>query len=209
MNIQGSSRSLLYHGSCHFTTDSHGDKQKERETTFKRSFAHCVKMSSLRLKIQLGDAQQSLKFVYVLDSPSSRTVAELIRSLEEHIRRQFCRPHLRLVRLTTHDGYLLSSTDRCHSVLKDNDCLLCIDMGKFSREVNPSLDEDNLWLDMKQHDASDDEEKYLQVGLTHTGLLFLRIKGSRAIYAIYLFSIHELLDIAKDKQRGRNQSCID
>lgn len=198
MNLQGSSRSLLYHGSCHFTTHYHGDKQKERETTF-------CQMSSLRLKMQLGEAQQSLKFVYVLDSPSSRSVGELIRSLEDYIRRQFSRPHLRLVRLTTQDGYLLSSTDRCHSVLKDDDCLLCVDMGKFSREVYPSLDEGNLWLEMKQHDASDNEEKYLQVGLTHTGLLFIRIKGSGAIYAIYLFSIHELVDIAKDKRGGREQ----
>ena len=161
--------------------------------------------SSLRLKIQLGDGAQSLKFVYLLESPSSKSIGELLRSLEEYIRRQFSRRHLQLVQLTTHDGYLLSSTDRCQSVLKDNDCLLCVDMIKFSRETYTILNEDDLWLEMKQHDASDDEEKYIQVGLTKSATLFVRIRGPSWVYAIHLFTIHELLEINRNRQRGSSR----
>ena len=72
----------------------------------------------------------------------------------------------------------------------------------FIRESYSSLDLDDLWLNMDQHDASDDEEKYIRIGLSHTSKLFIRMHGQGTMDALYLFSFDELTSIASEKRRG-------
>ena len=177
-------------------------------------------MASLRLKVQFGeDVERSprhyqrdnsppaLRFVYVCDQPSTKTIEDLQRSLQSYICQQFSWNQLQLVQLTTNDRFLLCKSDRCSDVLKDNDHLICIAMEQFARENSASLDLDNLWLELKQHDDSDNTEKYLQVGLNDRSKLFVRMCGAGDVFALYLFSIHELLQIARDKRRG-NSICF-
>ena len=170
-------------------------------------------MASLRLKVQYGEENganshyheknnATLKFVYVLECPSNKTIEDLLRLLEKYLRQEFCWNHLQLVQLMTNDRFLLGKSDLCTSVLKDNDHLICIDMATFARNNYQSLDLDNLWLELKEHDATDNMEKYIQVGLTDRSKLFIRMHGGGEMYALYLFTIYDLLKIAHEKRRG-------
>lgn len=175
-------------------------------------------MAALRLKIQLGEEQQShhhhddaegpLKFIYFCEQASTKTIEDLLRALEKYIRREFSSKFLQLVQLMTNDGFLLSKSDLCANVLKDHDHLICIDMARFARENYQRLDTDHLWLEMKDHDASDNTEKYLQVGLNDRKNLFLRMRGAEPIYALYFFSIHDLTQIAREKRRGNSIGIV-
>ena len=168
--------------------------------------------SSIRIKVQLGDDEQAnnryqsstpiLKFVFVIESPSHKTIDELIRILQKYINQQFLNNQLELVQLTTIDGFLLSKSDKCSDVLKDNDHILCIDMKAFVQGAYSTLDLDNLWLELKQHDASDDEEKYIQIGLNQFSKLFVRLRANSNAFGIYIFSIFELISIASEKRKG-------
>ena len=168
-------------------------------------------MSTLRLKVQLGtensygDSQGTvpmLKFVYLLEPPLSVSVNELIQRLKVYITKQFGVRNVKIVHLTTNDGFLLSNSDACAGVFRDYDHILCIDMLTFIQESYSSLDLDDLWLNMDQHDASDDEEKYIRIGLSHTSKLFIRMHGQGTMDALYLFSFDELTSIASEKRRG-------
>lgn len=172
-------------------------------------------MASLRLKIQIGedesqtqhryhrdDSISALKFVYVCDLTTTKTIEDLEKSLEKFICQHFSWKHFQLVQLITNDHFLLCKSDRCCDVLKDNDHLICIEMGHFAREYASSIDSDNVWLELKDHDDSDNTEKYLQVGLMNLSKLFIRMRGADNIYALYLFSIHDLSKIAREKRQG-------
>ena len=168
-------------------------------------------MSTLRLKVQLGTESSGhnsqaavpvLKFVYVLETPSSVSVHELIQRLKTYMAKRFGLKNVKIVHLTTSDGFLLSNLDTCAGVFKDYDHIVCVDMLAFIRESYSSLDLDDLWLDMEQHDASDDEEKYIRIGLTHMSKLFIRMHGQGAMHSLYLYSYDELAAIASEKRRG-------
>jgi hypothetical protein len=168
-------------------------------------------MSSIRLKVQLGDETNDnhhqkikslLRFVYVLESPSNKTIDELIRTLQKYINQQFLNNNTQIVQLETFDGFILSKNDTCSSVLKDNDHIICIDMEKFALEISSTIDFDNLWLDLTQHDASDNEEKCIQIGLNHYSKLFVRMSGTTHVYGIYVFTVNELITIASEKRKS-------
>lgn len=171
-------------------------------------------MSSIRIKVQLGydkssknnsywkSSSPSLKFVYVLDSPSTKTISELINLLEKYIIRQFLIKNVRIVRLMTDDGYILSHDNICSNVLKDNDGISCFDMKNFIEENYLTLDLENLWCERKQYDASDNLEKYIQIGLNNLGKLFIRIYGTSDIAGLYMFNVFELIKIASEKQQS-------
>jgi hypothetical protein len=168
-------------------------------------------MSSIRLKVQLDDNKSnnnsyrkatpsSLKFIYVLDSPALKTIAELKHLLENYITFEFSNKNVQIVQLMTDDGYILSNYDTCSNVFKDNDRIICLDMDKFIQDNYSTLDLENLWCEIKQHDLTDDYEKYIQIGLNNHGKLFIRIHGASNIYGLYMFSIFELLKIANEKR---------
>jgi hypothetical protein len=167
--------------------------------------------SSIRIKVQLGEANENnsyknsvpmIKFIYVIESPSHKTIDELIRTLQKYIKQQFLNNNTELVQLTTIDGFILSKSDKCSDVLKDNDHILCIDMRAFVQEIYSTIDFNNLWCEIKQHDASDNQEKLIQIGLNNFSKLFIRLRANLNAYGIYVFSVFELMAIASEKRRG-------
>jgi len=167
--------------------------------------------SWIRIKVQLSevirnDRQQNstpvLKFVYIVDSPSQKTIAELAQLLQKYMNEQFLNNNTQIIQLTTSDGFILPKSDRCSMVLKDNDHIICIDMPKFVEEIYSTLDLKNLWLALSQHDASDNQDKYIQIGLTTFSKLFIRAAANSKNYGIYVFNLFELTTIANEKRRG-------
>ncbi|CAF1385411.1 unnamed protein product [Rotaria sordida] len=169
-------------------------------------------MSSIRIKVQLGDNKSNnksyrktlpslIKFIYVLNSSSTRTINQLKHLLENYIIREFSYNNVQIVQLMTDDGYFLSNNDICSDVLEDNDRIICVDMEKFIEENYMTLDLENLWCEIKQHDASDNLEKYIKVGLNNCGKLFIRIYGTSTMHGLYMFNIFELIQIANEKKQ--------
>ncbi|CAF1558284.1 unnamed protein product, partial [Rotaria sordida] len=169
-------------------------------------------MSSIRIKVQLGDNKSNnksyrktlpslIKFIYVLNSSSTKTINQLKHLLENYIIREFSYNNVQIVQLMTDDGYFLSNNDICSDVLEDNDRIICVDMEKFIEENYMTLDLENLWCEIKQHDASDNLEKYIKVGLNNCGKLFIRIYGTSTMYGLYMFNIFELIQIANEKKQ--------
>jgi hypothetical protein len=170
-------------------------------------------MSSIRIKVQLSDTKSTnnsyrktpvvpLKFVYFLNSPAATTVGELIPLLEKYIIQQFSNNNVQIVRLMTDDGYFLSNDELCSNVLQDNDRIICFDMENFIQENYSTLDLQNLWCEIKQHDASDNQEKYIQIGLNNLGKLFIRMYGTSNSYRLYIFNIFQLIKIANEKSQS-------
>lgn len=173
--------------------------------------------SSIRIKVQLGEDVENnysrntipvIKFIYIIDSPSNKTIDVLIRNLQQYINEQFLNNNTQIVQLTTYDGFILPKTDLCSVVLKDNDHILCIDMKKFVEENTSTIDFDNLWLEFKQHDASDDREKSIQIGLNTYSKLFIRMYGNLNLYGLYIFSIFELIKIASAKRQSMKRNFV-
>lgn len=173
-------------------------------------------MASIRIKVQLSDNKSSnnsnrktpvapLRFIYVLQSPSNKTIDELIHLLEKYIIRQYSHMNIQIVRLMTDDGYFLSNDDFCSDVFKDNDRIICFDMENFVQENYSTLDLQNLWCEIKQHDASDDYEKYIQIGLNNLGKLFIRMHGAYNSYGLYLFNIFQLIKIVAEKPESNTK----
>ncbi|CAM2715399.1 unnamed protein product [Rotaria socialis] len=174
-------------------------------------------MASIRLKVQVGDSKSNnnsyrqsvpppppLKFVFHFVISPSNTIADLIYLLERHITEKYSYKNVKIIQLMTDDGYLLSNDDSCLGLLKDNDRLICYDMNKFIEDNYLTLDLENLWLEIKQHDASDNFEKSIQVGLNNLGKLFIRIYGTSTIRGLYMFSIYELIKIANRKEQNNS-----
>lgn len=164
-------------------------------------------MSSLRIKVQFGNDSKNdfpfdnIKFVYVIESPSQKTIHELIRMLQKYIREEF-NDNTQIVQLKTHDGFLLSKSALCSTVLRDNEHIMCIDMQTFTEENIATIDFDNLWFELKQHDASDNEEKAIQIGLNNFSKLFIRMYSAVNNQGLYIFTINELINIANEKRQG-------
>lgn len=166
-------------------------------------------MPAIRLKVQINNnnnssgksSSTSFKFIYVLDFSPTTTIDELIHLLESYIIRQFSMKNLRLVQLLTDDGYLFSNDQICATVLNDNDRIVCCDMQQFVQENYPTLNLNDLWCEIIQHDASDNLEKRIQVGLTNLEKLFVRIYGSSNHYGVYIFNVFELIKIASEKSQ--------
>lgn len=169
-------------------------------------------MSFIRLKVQLNNKSSNdsyrktqvipIKFVYVLDSPSKITVNDLIRLLEKYIIQQYGLKDIQIVRLITVDGYFLSNDDLCSVVLSDNDGIVCYNMENFIDENYSTLDLKNLWGEIKQYDASDDTEKYIEIGLTNVGKLFIKMHGEYKRDGLYVFSVYQLIKIANEKSQS-------
>jgi len=188
---------------------------KKKGDTSQVVFLSNKKMSSIRIKVQVSDNKSTnnsyrktpvslLKFVYFVESPESATIGELTHLLENYIIRQFSNKNVRIVRLMTDDGYFLSDDDFCSSVLKDNDRIICFDMDNFIEENYSTLDLQNLWCEIKQHDASDNYEKYIQIGLNNLGKLFIRMYGTSNIYGLYMFNIFQLIEIANEASQSNH-----
>ncbi|CAF1107640.1 unnamed protein product [Rotaria sordida] len=174
-------------------------------------------MSSLRIKVQLGNETENnyhsdtipmIKFVYVIESSSNKTINELMQALQKYINQQFYN-NIQIVQLITHDGFILSKSDICSTVLKDNEHIICIDLQTFTRENNSTIDFDKLWFELKQHDASDNQEKCIQIGLNSFSKLFIRMFGTLDINGLYIFSVYELIKIASEKRKDNLISRLD
>jgi len=169
-------------------------------------------LSSIRIKVQVGEDKPSTipnqktnafrKFVYVIDSPSNQTIDDLIRNIQEYISQKFSFTKTQIVDLKTDDGYLLSKSDKCSNVLKDNDHILCVDMQKFIDEYYSKFKDATTWLEIRQHDASNNREKFIRIGLNNFSELFVRLYGVVGGSALHVFGIHELMKIANEKRKG-------
>ena len=173
-------------------------------------------MSLIRVKVQLSENKSSndsyrktpvlpLKFVYMLDLSSTKTVDDLRRLLEQYIIRQFTKPNVQIVRLMTDDGYYLPEDELCEHVFKDNEHILCVDMESFVQENYSTLILENFWCEIKRHDTSDDHEKYIEVGLNKAGKLFIRTHGAWNVYGLHLFNVFQLIKIAGEKSKSKYQ----
>ena len=167
----------------------------------------------MRIKVQVGEDKPttstsqktnvSRKFVYVIKTPTNKTIDELIGDLQEYISKNFSFTKTHLVQLKTNDGYILSKTDQCLEVLKDNDCLHAIDMPKFIDDYYSRIRDVHIWLEYRQHDASDNRERFIRIGLNNFSELFLRMYGSTSSSLLFVFGIHDLIRIVKDKPKGK------
>ncbi len=168
-------------------------------------------LSSIRIKVQIGEEKSVLnqksnifrKFVYVIDSPSNQTIDVLIGNLQKYISQKFSLTKTQIVDLKTSDGYLLLKSDKCSDVLKDDDQILCIDMQKFIEEYSSKYRDTITWLEIQQHDASNNREKFIRIGLNNFSELFVRMYGVFGAASIHIFGIYELMKIAKEKRKGR------
>ncbi|CAF0978405.1 unnamed protein product [Adineta steineri] len=174
-------------------------------------------MASLRLKVQLGDEKKIYargkplfrKFIYSIDSSSNETIGELIRKLQDYINKHFSHFNIRLVQLMTHDGFILSKSDLYSSVLKDNDHIICIDMRRFIDEYFICFEDNTLWLERKQYDATNNKEKFIRIGLNNVSELFIRLFGTVNVSGLYIFGIYELIKIANEKSADKLIARLD
>jgi hypothetical protein len=81
-------------------------------------------------------------------------------------------------------------------------------MKTFVQENYSTIDFTHLWLEFKQHDASDNQEKSIQIGLNTFSKLFIRILANSNMYGIYIFNVFELIKIASEKRRGIFQNAF-
>ena len=156
--------------------------------------------ATLRIKIECArNSEQdipSLKFVYVIESPTTTTIRQLITALQEFIVTQFGCEKMRLMQLLTDDGYLLMNHNICTDVLHSNEKLICVDMNQFVAKNRDTFYFEESWLKLEQHDASDGIEKSLAVGVNNSGKLYVYLWGGANEQELYLFNISELLAIA-------------
>jgi hypothetical protein len=77
-------------------------------------------------------------------------------------------------------------------------------MRAFAQEIYSTIDFNNLWCEIKQHDASDNQEKFIQIGLNNFSIskVFIQLRANPNAYGIYGFNIFELISIASEKQHG-------
>lgn len=174
-------------------------------------------MSLIRVKVQLNENKPPsnsrnvpapLKFVYLLDLSSTKTIDDLRRSLEQYIIRQFTKSNVQIVQLMTGDGYSLPEDALCEHILKDDEQIFCVNMETFFEENFWTLILENFWCEIKQHDASDDDEKHIQVGLNKAGKLFIRTRNAWNAKGLYLFNVFQLMKIADEKSKSKKKSNL-
>ncbi|CAF1530009.1 unnamed protein product, partial [Adineta steineri] len=168
-------------------------------------------MSSLRLKVQFGENLSSnrdertatvLKFIYAVEQPTATTIDDLTRALQKYINQQLSTYNTQIVQLTTADGFVLPKFNSCSSVLNNNDYLICIDTKKCASDTYLLINFSKAWLEMKQHDASDDYEKCIQIGLNNILKLYIRLFGTATAFGLWVFDTSELIQIATEKRKG-------
>lgn len=168
--------------------------------------------STLRVKVEWHGQQQrdnpSIKFVYVIRSPASTTIRMLIAALQEQLSEEFALRHIRLMQLTTNDGYILMNEDVCSDVLLNDDKLVCVDMHRFIVDSGDAIDINDPWLTLEHHDSTDDCEKRVQVGMTNTGKLGISLIGEGYNREVHLFSISELISLARSDKKGNKSRSI-
>ncbi len=76
-------------------------------------------------------------------------------------------------------------------------------MDQFIAKNRSTLNFEETWLRLEQHDASDDIEKSLTIGLNYAGKLYVYLFGGENIQESYMFYIFELFAIARDKRKGK------
>ncbi|CAF0923787.1 unnamed protein product [Adineta steineri] len=167
-------------------------------------------MSSLRLKVQFGENLSSsrdertatvLKFIYAVEQPTTTTIDDLTRALQKYINQQLSTYNTQIVQLTTADGFVLPKFNSCSSVLNNNDYLICIDTKKCASDTYLLINFSKAWLEMKQHDASDDYEKCIQIGLNNILKLYIRLFGTATAFGLWVFDTSELIQIATEKRK--------
>ncbi|UJR08482.1 hypothetical protein I4U23_012749 [Adineta vaga] len=173
-------------------------------------------MAPIRIKVQLGEEKKGSrarpllrKFVYVIESASNQTIAELLQTLQKYIIEKFSHMNIEIIQLKTDDGFILSKSDRCSDVLKDNDLIICVDMRRFIEEYQAFFIENVIWLERKQYDVTINKERVLRIGLNNTPELFIRLYGTTDLNSIYVFGFCELITIANQKQSNRLIGRID
>jgi hypothetical protein len=102
----------------------------------------------------------------------------------------------------TFDGFILSKSDLCSNVFTDNDHIICIDMKSFIGTYYEQFKEQKIWLELKQHDASDNKEKSIRIGLNNISELFIHMSGATNVYGLYIFGIYDLITIASEKRKS-------
>jgi hypothetical protein len=75
-------------------------------------------------------------------------------------------------------------------------------MQKFIDEYYSKFKDATTWLEIRQHDASNNREKFIRIGLNNFSELFVRMYGVVGASALHVFGIHELMKIANEKQKG-------
>ncbi|CAF1083216.1 unnamed protein product [Adineta steineri] len=168
-------------------------------------------MKKLRIKVQLGDGKREYqgrrllhKFIYVIDSLSTKTIGELLQILQEHIIKEFSYSNIQIVQLTTEDGFILRESDLCSAALKDNDHIICVDMKKFAYTYGEFFDiNTTIWLERKEYDATNKAERAIRIGLNNISQLFIRLYGTNEVNSIYTFGIYQLMEIANAKQENK------
>ncbi|CAF1453611.1 unnamed protein product [Adineta ricciae] len=167
-------------------------------------------MEQLRIKVRLGDGQNPYhgkpllrKFVYVIDTPSTTTIGELLRTLQEYIIKKLSYKHLQIVQLTTMDGFTLGESDLCSTVLKDNDQIICVDKKIFILTYFTFFDNTIVWLEQIQYDGSDKGEKIIRIGLNNISELFIRLISTKTIDSLYIFGMYQLMEIVKEKRENK------
>jgi hypothetical protein len=177
----------------------------ERSKSRKNTFFFQKNGTGTRNSLFTSDEQNDppLKFVYVIDSPTTTTIDKLIINVQDCMINQLGCRDIHLVQLTTDDGYLLMKQNICAHVLNNNDKLMCIDMQSFINDNRHMLSSSEEWLSLQQHDASDDKEKNLRVGVHDNGKLYISMYGDENTSALYIFTFSELLTIARAKRQGK------
>ena len=168
-------------------------------------------MDSLRLKIQFTEeaviagrskTEFTVKFIHCLQNASKKTIGDLTKELEKQINQELFGRKIQVVNLATIDDFVLNKSDNCSSVLKDNDALVCIDTKRLAVDKYSTLNYDKAWLKINEHDASDNYEKSVHIGLNQFSKLYVQLRANNNDYGLQLFDIRELIEIATQKPRG-------
>ena len=167
--------------------------------------------TTIRLKVQIGiednrqhddDAIPIRKFIYFIESPSQKSVDDLRHDLQTYINEHYLHTNIKILQLTTVDGFQFSRFDKCSNVFQNNDHILCIDKKAYEREIYRTINRDKSWFVLKQYDPSDNKEKSIEIGLNVAGQLYVRFWVDSNRNSIDLFSFFDLMNIINEKKNN-------
>ena len=169
--------------------------------------------SPLRVRIQYKDSRNkyavTCKFVYLINSPTTTTISQLVSLLQEFMGAQFGMESLRLTQLNTDDGCLLMKDDVCAHVLISNEQLVCMDMSQFIVNHLGSLNIAEAWFTLEHQDGSEDVPKKLVVGMSTRRQAYVYLFGNDDDRALFLFNATDLLRLALHERNGKHVTIRD
>ena len=164
--------------------------------------------SPLRVRIQYKDSRNKYavpcKFVYLINSPTTTMISQLVSLLQEFMGAHFGMENLRLAQLATEDGCLLMKHDVCADVLIKNEQLVCMDMYQFIANHLGSLNTAEAWFTLEHQDGSDDVAKKLMVGMNTRRQVYVYLFGNDDDRALFLFNAVDLLQLAFYQHNSMN-----